>query len=454
MAVEVLDSIGSVYGLLGDGIGVFSNIPETMFPTPPGVGFNTFRVSVGSIRNDDTEGDSRSTGGNAPAVAAWDAAGNFLGQVTPDGVATPKIAEGGHRDYAIEGRSGAKYLSVVQTGNDGICISMITGVSVNSGEPYCAWTGDIGKFCGAPWYAQTTAISDNPLFVPACVWIDGNSDGNHIWKGFNMHLPSFPGDVFGTMANTADAWNENRDLLCKSEPRFSMYEDIQIGNQIRIFNEEPGGNSSLEGYADRVLGTNNWLWGEKPPIGLLPLGPNGRTPRIPCLDADCPPKGPSFNRTLPVLKTETRKKTRRRLNHPERVAEIKKRQTLHTDRLIISHFTQHSAIELCESPFSLGPDMVSVAESIFCDMSEKQLWPVCTDSVVSYCFDMKTHSVIGSGTGQVDLPAVDTPIHTDGTNLAATEPDIAAPLLASGCDMSHLVIPNKSYLSVNTWVPP
>lgn len=449
MAGEALDTIGSVYGLVGDGIGLFGSIKDALFPKPPDTSFNNFRVSVGLIRRNDTEGDSRSTDGNAPALAAWDSAGNFLDQVTPDGVTSQKIANGGFRDYAIEGRSGATYLSVVRTGNDGICISMITGSAANSGVRNFAWTGDIGKFCGAPWYAQANVVSDNPLFLPSCIWIDGNADGNHIWKGFNLHLGSFPGDASGAMSKTADAWNTNRDLLCNSEPRFSMYEDIEIGNQIRMFNDQPGVNATVEGYADKVLGTNNWVWGEKPPIGKLPLNMNGKTPKIQCVEADCPPKGPSSNRNLPVLQTETRKRMRRRLDHQETVVEIKKRQALHTGRLVVSKYTQHSAIELCESLYSLGPDMVSVPESMFCDMSEKQLWPVCTDRAASYCFDMNTQSVRGSGTGQNNLPAGDTPIYKNSTNEMAAKPGIAATLLTSGSG-SHILSYQTNHTAPST----
>ncbi|KAL8865488.1 MAG: hypothetical protein Q9174_006859 [Haloplaca sp. 1 TL-2023] len=37
----------------------------------------------------------------------------------------------------------------------------------------------------------------------------------------------------------------------------------------------------------------------------------------------------------------------------------------------------HSAKELCEHDTSAGPDFVSMKEGLFCDMSEKKLWPLC-----------------------------------------------------------------------------
>ncbi|KAH6689858.1 hypothetical protein F5X68DRAFT_189578 [Plectosphaerella plurivora] len=39
---------------------------------------------------------------------------------------------------------------------------------------------------------------------------------------------------------------------------------------------------------------------------------------------------------------------------------------------------ERSAIELCSSPFSHGPDFVSVREGMYCDMHEKRLWKLCT----------------------------------------------------------------------------
>jgi hypothetical protein len=239
MALDAIGSFGTAYGFANNTNGVFGNVRNDLFPDPDGALRNNFRVFVGLVREDgsDAEEESRSTRGNAPALAAWNAIGGFLDQVTPNGGSTaPKIGNGAAHGYAIEGRSGADYLSVVRTGNDGVCIHLVTGQSAGTGRQFM-WTSDMGKACGGPWYAQASPISnDLEPYTPSCVWIDGNADEGHIWTGFNMHLGSF---TSSSTDSVAEAWTENRYLLCKSEPQFSMYEKVEIGNQIRTFLSYP-----------------------------------------------------------------------------------------------------------------------------------------------------------------------------------------------------------------------
>lgn len=248
MAADKLDSIGGAFGFADSAIGLIGDLIDGLFPAPPPKPMNNFRVHVGIVASEDNfigKAEEKSLSGNAPALAAWDAGGGFLGQVTPGQPGEAKIADPGWRDYQIEGRGGVDYLSVVQNGNDGVCIHLITVQSANAGLEFF-WTGDIGKACGAPWYPQSNVItnSKNGRYAPVCVWIDGNGDSGHNWKGFNMHLGSFPhvapSSIDDDGGNSViDAWKANKDLLCKSEPRFSLYEDIQIGNQIRVYRDDP-----------------------------------------------------------------------------------------------------------------------------------------------------------------------------------------------------------------------
>jgi hypothetical protein len=454
MAVAALGDFSTVYGAVGDAISLFGGIQDTLFPEADPDSLNIFKVFVGLVRGNDSE--SRSTTGDAPSLAAWNAVGGFMNQDTPileKGNQKPKIADGGNRIYKIESRQEPDYLSVVQRGNDGICIHLIIGTSAGVGRQFL-WTGDMGRVCGAPWYAQRSPITDgHPAYVPACVWIDGNGDSGHIWKGFNMHLGSFGGslnddeDVAAYRNMTAKAWTENRDLLCASEPRFSMYEDIKIGNQIRTYNTVPdtATDPGSEEYATLALGQDNWGWGEKPATGLLPTGPDGRRPSLACVEDECPPEGPSWNRNLKPQE-ETRRKMRRQEKEEDAIARVKKRQVIHADRLIVSNIPQHSAVELCDSPYSLGPDMVAMAEGMFCDMSEKQLWPVCADSTASYCFDMDSQTVRGSDN---TLPSSETPLYSNST----IKPAGAVSLAAGDPGAVNPTVPSKLYTTVDTWGP-
>ena len=457
MASDAFDQVGGAIGFADTVFGVFGQITDAIFPDPDAASLNNFRVHVGLVRANDTQGDSRSTDGDAPALAAWDAAGNFLAQVTPDGNNKQKIDAGGFRNYGIEGRQGADYLSVVRTGNDGICISLITGVTANTGRQ-SMWTGDLGKACGAPWYEQANPVSDaQPPYVPACVWLDGNGDEGHIWKGFNFHLGSFPGtntedsDVANIQNLLAGAWSKDRRLLCNSEPLFSLYEEIEIGTSIRTFVSHPatGGDPGTPGYADNIFNeAGNWAWEETPPPTALEIDVDGTPKGNGCIPGEeCPPKKPSWTQTLPVQE-QTRRRVRRRLTEDEKIHQIRKRQVIHADRLIISKIPQHSAIGLCDSPYSLGPDMVSWTEGMFCDMSEKRLWPICSDSSASYCFDMDSQTVKGS---ERSSATADTPLWSNSSSGAVT-PSVAVAVSGNPADAS-LVVPNKSYSTVTMWDP-
>lgn len=463
MALDAVGAVGGVLGLGLDGIEVFNGLTSALFPKDI-VGTNRIRVYVGG-RNVSMD-HNPSLGGDAVRLAAWDIEGNFLGSEIPD-TGLPggaKTANAGFRDYGIEGRAGADYLSVVQNGNDGICIWLITGIMAGVGNQV-AWTGDLGKACGAPWYPQTQVIKGlEKVYSPSCIWIDGNADGNHIWKGFNLHVSSFPGSqsliesVAALQDLTKDAWNANRDLLCGSEPRFSLYEDIEIGMSLRYFSELPGSGAD-EADAKLILDQSNWRWTDRLVGGELPLSRNGKTPENPCpfdQDAPCVPEKGSWNQDLKPFEKATRRSLRTRFADDKKLHHITKRQAVHADNLVISNFAQHSAVELCESLTSLGPDMVSTIEGMFCDMSEKQLWPVCSDGSASYCFDMATESV----RGRSSLPPAETPLYsnitTDGSVTGPglmVAPKVAIAGSSTPAATSSITVPVKAYTNVATWDP-
>ncbi|KAM7196786.1 hypothetical protein V8F33_005905 [Rhypophila sp. PSN 637] len=56
-------------------------------------------------------------------------------------------------------------------------------------------------------------------------------------------------------------------------------------------------------------------------------------------------------------------------------------------RLVRSSHPEHSAVRLCESQSSLGPDLVSLHEGKYCDMSTREVLPLCGPGVTGDCFD-------------------------------------------------------------------
>jgi hypothetical protein len=63
------------------------------------------------------------------------------------------------------------------------------------------------------------------------------------------------------------------------------------------------------------------------------------------------------------------------------------------DVLITSALEEHSADHLCGDDMSLGPDFVSLAEGLFCDMETRHTWQLCSATVTHSCFDTKTQKM-------------------------------------------------------------
>lgn len=81
------------------------------------------------------------------------------------------------------------------------------------------------------------------------------------------------------------------------------------------------------------------------------------------------------------------------------VKRIKPRSAAMNSTIISSADPSHSAVKLCESDTSYGPDFVSLSEGIFCDMATKTPWPLCSKSVAENCYEWDSHTLI-NGAGQ------------------------------------------------------
>lgn len=66
-------------------------------------------------------------------------------------------------------------------------------------------------------------------------------------------------------------------------------------------------------------------------------------------------------------------------------------------RLVTTNKAYHSAKELCEDDRSIGPDLVNVAEALYCNMRIKTVFPVCSKGAASDCFDLDSLQILGPG---------------------------------------------------------
>lgn len=63
----------------------------------------------------------------------------------------------------------------------------------------------------------------------------------------------------------------------------------------------------------------------------------------------------------------------------------------------MSSFAEHDATKLCESERSRGPDFVSLAEGLFCDMTTREVMPLCEDDDDTDCFHLTTNKQVKRG---------------------------------------------------------
>ena len=88
--------------------------------------------------------------------------------------------------------------------------------------------------------------------------------------------------------------------------------------------------------------------------------------------------------------------TRRKRNNLSGVSGFPKRRQVHqvrrsegmASKLVLGDVDGLSAKFLCESDTSVGPDLANTKEGLFCDMGEKKVYDLCSESVQAGCFDV------------------------------------------------------------------
>jgi len=317
-------------------------------------------------------GDGDGTEGNVPHVTLWDRQGNNIGWTDWEKTDFKDdiLHKGQPVDLSIEqiskdsSANGAEYLGMFASGDNMVCISIIT-VTTPTGVLY-SWMGDIAKQCGAPWFPGNVVASSGPKgeVRPACVWLDMDETNGLKTKGIGFHLPSFQSNP----AREADYGNFP-DKMCKSDPRFKVYEGDGFALQAMPYFKEPVYDpATLLDYGDKALDTSNW--DKKPDIDLQDVIFPQKNKRNVTARADG-----EVTKALPPQQ-------KKRPGH-----------------LVVTTFGAHSAKEVCESETSWGPDLVNPDEGYYCDMESKTLWEVCTEGgEQTGCFDMETNRVKTVGT--------------------------------------------------------
>ena len=85
-----------------------------------------------------------------------------------------------------------------------------------------------------------------------------------------------------------------------------------------------------------------------------------------------------------------------------------KKKNSHDKKLIITNKKEHSVEELCKSKTSKGPDLANTTEGKFCRMKHKTIWPICSSTQKTKCFNTKSKQleIGGKSTRELSYEAV------------------------------------------------
>ncbi|KAI9642417.1 hypothetical protein NHQ30_009222 [Ciborinia camelliae] len=331
---------------------------------------STIRIAAGTSIN-----SKDSTSGNTPGIRLFDVVGRAIGEKAGS---KKKIADGSFADIQIVapkdvGARQAQYMSVVSGGNDALCIAYISVTWPDGGQQ--TWTGDIGKQCGGFWYESQTIMDPSTNYMPKCTWIDSDDSNGIKTKGMGIHITDFtPTD------DRAAQYQKDNPSMCGSAPRFSLYDDIDMKTCMPYFDPPLEYTSGLTDVdRSKVVGV-----------------PGSKT----CT-------------TKKMRRGGTQAVSARRLELPKfNSTSLSNSLASFLGKLITSNSTSHSAIGLCDSDTSLGPDFVAHHESTFCDMANKQTYPLCShlgnSTIADNCFDIESKILIPPK----GMKARDTPVPT------------------------------------------
>ncbi|KAH0538331.1 hypothetical protein FGG08_005066 [Glutinoglossum americanum] len=320
-------------------------------------------------------GDAPNAGGSIPHIAVWDKDGNRIGQYK--GNANGHIDGSSAKTITIDNsQNGGKpaqpeYISIVMQESDAICLSAV----VASGDSaQWTWTGDMGYTCGAQWYNSEFPVgsSNNP---PRCVWLDSDHTNGVIAKGLSMHIRDFSGDP-----DLVSQYIENQGRLCQNSARMTFQPEPIVPDSVIPFFHPP-----LE-YERASDGASH---GTNPSTGGALKNPDQGIDR----ETRAYPDGTNMG----IHNTRRRHARDMAVRNGTASPNVKGIKNNRPDHLVISNIQGHSAKELCEHPNSLGPDFVSMVESIFCDMETEKWWPLCDATHSHGCFDLDSQTMRDDG---------------------------------------------------------
>jgi hypothetical protein len=200
-----------------------------------------------------------------------------------------------------------------------------------------------------------------------------------------MHLLDF-----AATQNRVKQYQDYKDTMCGGTPRFSLWPSLTEMNCVPIFN--PPLNYNDDG-TDKSFGAL-----KTPSQTMCSPGPNEKPTEKQILQLE---KSTGGKFSQPTYGTR-RRNFKARQNSRVCFAQYRV--------VVVSEHEDHTASEQCKSSSAAGPDFVSTKEALFYDMCAGELWPLCSETVPTGCFDMDLRAMRANNgtTTKIGLHARDT----------------------------------------------
>ena len=107
--------------------------------------------------------------------------------------------------------------------DDALCVNYVAVTGPDNNQ--MGWYGDVGYSCGGDWYHSQYKIGMNnymPKCLPKCLWLRKNHSNNLRFRGMGTHMTDFNSNSQAL----AKQYQDYPDSMCKTAPRFKLYEDI------------------------------------------------------------------------------------------------------------------------------------------------------------------------------------------------------------------------------------
>ncbi|KAL9076685.1 MAG: hypothetical protein Q9157_003575 [Trypethelium eluteriae] len=351
-----LSAISGVIGIVSNVVGLIGTVAD-QFPSQSSGTTTTVRIGAGLPMS--AKDNGASLGGQVPHIGLAGNSGNWLGVTKSSG---DTIDDGNFADIDVD---------------------------QDPAKNQQAWIGDVGYQCGARWYYSSAIFGSNNN-MPRCTWIDGDDTNDIVEYAISMHITDFKavGDPQQHQGLVKE-YKDNPASMCGSEPRLTFWSSWDIDNdRMPIYNPVLQYNDDGSDKSDIYTAGDSLGHSMGKPIGLKPIGlQHKRRRRIASLNAS--------NETVnATMKSNPR-----------------------PDDIVITRNTEHKIRPLCDHPKALGPSIVNLVEELFCDMTDKIVYPLCSSSVTCGCLDLGdvagnsngTNSTLSSGSTSQNSTSTNTP---------------------------------------------